>query len=175
MDKKEIHLALTGHRYDRLAGYDLSALYYRCMRDYLLGVIKKYITKYDTVVCHSGMALGADTVWAIAIVKAQSIYGKDRVKFHAEIPSRDQYHKWGKADQERWKYLIYVAQEVTDYFDQRKHYVQILDSRNVGMIDKCDVLIAVWDGKPFGGTYKAIKYAESKGKQLINLEPDMFY
>ena len=43
------------------------------------------------------------------------------------------------------------------------------------MIDKCDVLIAVWDGKPFGGTYKAIKYAESKGKQLINLEPDMFY
>lgn len=175
MDKKEIHLALTGHRPDRLAGYDLSALYYRCMRDYLLGVIKKYLTKYDTVVCHSGMALGADTVWAIAIVKAQSIYGKDRVKFHAEIPSRDQYHKWSKADQERWKYLIYVAQEVTDYFDQHKHYVQILDDRNVGMIDKCDVLITIWDGQPFGGTYKAIKYAEGKGKQLINLEPDMFY
>lgn len=174
MDKKEIHLALTGHRPERLAGYDLSALYYRCMRDYLLGVIKKYLTKYDTVVCHSGMALGADTIWAIAIVKARSIYG-DRVKFHAEVPSRDQYHKWGKADQERWKYLIGVAQEVTDYFDQRKHYIQILDSRNVGMVDKCDVLITVWDRKPFGGTYKAIKYAESKGKQLLNLEPDMFY
>lgn len=174
MDKKEIHLALTGHRPDRLAGYDLSSLYYRCMRDYLLGVIKKYLSKYDTVVCHSGMALGADTIWAIAIVKARSIYG-DRVKFHAEIPSRDQYHKWCKADQERWKYLTGVAQEVTDYFRQGKSYVQILNDRNMGMIDKCDVLITLWDGQEHGGTYKAIKYAKSKDKKLINVSPDMFY
>ena len=81
----------------------------------------------------------------------------------------------GQADLERWKYLIGVAQEVTDYFDQRKHYVQILDDRNVGMIDKCDTLITLWDGQEHGGTYKAIKYAKNKGKKLINVSPDMFY
>ena len=42
-----------------------------------------------------------------------------------------------------------------------------LEARNRYMIDKCDVLIAVYDGFSKGGTYNAINYAKKIGKKII--------
>ena len=63
-----VSISLTGHRPNKLAGYDLSKPYYTRLRNRLIAIIEHSLAKYDIVECHSGMALGADTVWAQAIV-----------------------------------------------------------------------------------------------------------
>ena len=42
-----------------------------------------------------------------------------------------------------------------------------MEARNHYMIDKCDVLIAVYDGFSKGGTHNAINYAKKLGKKII--------
>lgn len=34
------------------------------------------------------------------------------------------------------------------------------------MVDYCDVLLVVWDGKPKGGSYITMKYAEEQEKEM---------
>ena len=35
------------------------------------------------------------------------------------------------------------------------------------MVDDCDVLIVVWDGKPWGGTYYTYQYALDRNRKII--------
>lgn len=42
------------------------------------------------------------------------------------------------------------------------------------VVDRCDVLIAVWDGRPEegpGGTAEIVRYAREKGRALIRIDP----
>lgn len=42
------------------------------------------------------------------------------------------------------------------------------------IVDKCQVLIAVWDGRPaegLGGTADIVTYARSRGRQIVWLDP----
>ena len=34
------------------------------------------------------------------------------------------------------------------------------------MVDAADIVLAVWDGKEWGGTWNTIKYAKDKGKEI---------
>ena len=43
--------------------------------------------------------------------------------------------------------------------------------RNEYMIDNSDVLIAIWTGKRYGGTFNAIQYAIRKNKRIIWIDP----
>lgn len=86
--EERIGLALTGHRPPRLAGYDLNHPFYKNLQATLENLIERALLKYQVVDCHSGMALGADTVWSLAILACQERHGKDRVRFHAEMPNR---------------------------------------------------------------------------------------
>lgn len=49
--------------------------------------------------------------------------------------------------------------------------------RNAGrhMVDRCDVLVAVWDGEPArgpGGTAEIVAYALERGRPIIHIRPD---
>ncbi|MDO4549571.1 MAG: putative molybdenum carrier protein [Clostridia bacterium] len=44
--------------------------------------------------------------------------------------------------------------------------------RNRYMVDNSDALMAVWDGKPTGGTAYTVNYAHSQGKQVIIINPN---
>ena len=35
------------------------------------------------------------------------------------------------------------------------------------MVDDCDLLLVVWDGKPWGGTYLTYKYAVEEDKDIL--------
>ena len=73
-------LSLTGHRPNKLDGYKLYGSnhllrpYYQRLYNRLVLAITNALAKYDTVECHSGMALGADTIWALAIVAMKEQY-----------------------------------------------------------------------------------------------------
>lgn len=44
-------------------------------------------------------------------------------------------------------------------------------ARNYKIVDKSDVLVALWDGRTSGGTYRTIDYADKLGKPIVLLQP----
>jgi hypothetical protein len=47
-----------------------------------------------------------------------------------------------------------------------------MEIRNQGMINPCDILIAVYNGDKFGGTYNAVSYAQDNRKKIIHIDPN---
>ena len=167
----EIHIALTGHRPDKLDGYGLDTPFYHRLHDYLVSIIVDHLDRYDVVWVHSGMALGADTVWAFAAHSAARTY-PDRVKLHAEIPVMSQPDIWrNPLDRKYWRYLVNFAADKTVYAD--KYAPRVMQDRNIGMIDHADLLLAVWDGTP-GGTGNAVHYAQRIGENTQYIDPAQF-
>jgi hypothetical protein len=41
------------------------------------------------------------------------------------------------------------------------------------MVDRCNTLIAVWNGDKTSGTYDTIKRAEKAGKEIITINPKL--
>ena len=170
-----VSIALTGHRPDKLAGYNLNNPFYDRLRVRLIRTIERALDNYPMVECHSGMALGADTVWAQAIVECQEKYGRDRIRFIADIPDENQSSRWfNKADRDRWKEFIDRADEVRKYAHQNvgKSYAYILNQRNIGMIKACDILIAIYNGDAKGGTANGVRDGVRMGKFTMRVQPD---
>lgn len=167
------NIALTGHRPQKLAGYDMNDPFYTNLRAYLLRGIKGELDRLgpdDTLTLHSGLALGADTVWSQAAVMAK---GRDaRVRFVAHIPTPGQASKWPAASQRAWQAQRDAADAEVIY--SPTYTRTCLNDRNIGMINAADAVIAVWDGAQDGGTWHAVTYARAQGKTLIHAHPDTF-
>lgn len=43
------------------------------------------------------------------------------------------------------------------------------------MVDRCDKLIACYNGDTSGGTYNCVQYAKKKGKEIIVIDPTKAY
>lgn len=54
-----------------------------------------------------------------------------------------------------------------------KSYAYILNQRNIGMVDTCDILIAIYDGTP-GGTRNAVQYAKKTNTLIHRIKPSTF-
>lgn len=167
-----ISISLTGHRPDKLAGYDLSKPYYTRLRNRLIVIIERALAKYDVVECHSGMALGADTVWSQAIIHCKKKYGSDRIKFIAEIPDYNQSSRWLQENKDEWNHLMTFADKVNTYQkNDSRSYAYVLNQRNIGMIMACDVLIAVYNGDSIGGTANGVRDGKRLGKWITIIDP----
>lgn len=166
-------LSLTGHRPDKLAGYDLDQDFYDRLRSKLVSIIEEFLSSYRTVECHSGMALGADTIWAQAILECKERYG-DRVTFVADIPDQNQSSKWPDESKTMWHDLISHADRVVEYGQDHigRSYSYLLNQRNIGMVKSCDYLIAVYNVDQFGGTANAVRDGNRLLKKIIYLDPN---
>ena len=162
-------ISLTGHRPDALAGYDLSAPFYQRLEEGLLSIARRAMERSGSVVLHSGMALGADTVWSKAALRLREEH-PDEVFFVAEVPVRTQSERWpSKSDKDLWADHVKAADQVRIYGEA--YSVRWLHARNHGMIDAADLLIAVWNGSTTGGTAGAVAYAEKIGKRTHRIDP----
>lgn len=173
--KDKVVISLTGHRPDKLAGYNLNQPYYHKLKSKLVAIIESALEKSRFVECHSGMALGADTVWSMAILECKDKY-PDRIKFVAEIPDYNQPSRWiGKEDRERWQEHIDRAEEINTYNqNDGKSYAYVLNQRNIGMISACDILIAIYNGDKTGGTANGVKDGVRLNKHIVTIHPDLF-
>lgn len=179
---REVHVALTGHRPNKLWGYDLDNPEYERLQDKLESIVEQLLKGYNTVICHSGLALGADSVWSIAILNMREKY-PNRVFFHAEIPFMGQAGRWSLGSQDLWEYqvetsdfkTVYLTKEEGTSWDRVPKYqiTKALDDRNKGMVDACDVLIGISNGSN-SGTKNALDYAESKGVKVLTYHPKDF-
>lgn len=158
-------LTLTGHRPDKLFGYDISDENYGRIAKELIEYCKKH--NIDTIV--SGMALGFDQVGAQAALDAG-------IKLVAAVPFEGQESTWrSKEDKERYNEILARADLVV-YVSSSKprnksEAARMLNERNEWMIHNGDSVYALYNGDEKGGTANAVRYAENMGKKVHKKNP----
>lgn len=151
-------LAGTGHRPDKLGGYEpWNAANWIELAEFILEQWRP-----ERVI--SGMALGWDTYLATAAVKVG-------IPFVAAIPFVGQESQWPLASQMRYWELLGQAADIvvvcSGGFSAAK-----MQERNKWMVDHCDLLLACWDGSP-GGTANCVEYAKRRGRAMYNCYADI--
>ena len=116
----------------------------------------------------SGMALGVDT-WAAEIVLEERKHNKN-IKLICAIPCRTQSLRWSREAVERYDRILSKADEVVYVGEQ--YTSECMMNRNKYMVDRADALIAVYSGAETGGTAATVKYAATKKKEIIVINPD---
>lgn len=154
-------VAFTGHRPDKIGGYDMSSPEIRKIRYELFTKLKKLKPKKAI----SGMALGVDQLAAEACIAAE-------IPFIAARPFIGQELKWPLESQKRYRELLGQASEIVTVCDGA-YAAWKMQKRNEWMVDHCDLLLAVWDGSA-GGTANCVKYARSIGKTILHYNPMTF-
>lgn len=114
------------------------------------------------------MALGVDTVFALATLELRDL-GLP-IELECAIPCRNHSSKWFDNSVKVYNAILEQADYETLVSDC-EYNNNVMQIRNVYMVDNCDVLIAVWDGTS-GGTANCVKYAESIGKRIIRINPN---
>lgn len=114
----------------------------------------------------SGMALGVDIWCAEAVLELQS--SRPEIRLIAVIPCRGQELRWRPRDKARYadvlarcRQVICVSESYTD---------DCMFRRNRALVDMCDVLVAVYDGKS-GGTKYTVDYARKQGREVFEISP----
>lgn len=120
------------------------------------------------------MALGVDTWAAEAVLLCGHLTNPEHHQYRliAVIPFVGQQNKWPIESQLKWTKIIHKADDLF-FVDKEGYAPWKLTNRNKWMVDRSDVVIAVWDGEKKGGTYHCVSYAEKQGKKIINLWPDI--
>lgn len=151
-----IVLACTGHRPQRLGGFNKTT--YDRLDELALDYLVEHIEVTKVI---SGMALGWD--FAIARMALELC-----IPLIAAIPFEGQESLWESSQQREYNRLVNLADEIC-YVSSGNYTPQKMHIRNHWMVDKCDQLLALWDGKPTGGTAKTVAYAHKTGKPVIRL------
>lgn len=148
-------VAGTGHRPDKIGGYSEANF------KNLVALAEKALKEIGATKVISGMALGWDQALAQAAINL-------KIPLIAAIPFANQDKVWLDKSQKYYKELLGKAQEVINVSGVDEYKVEYMQQRNIWMVDKCDILLAMFDGTQ-GGTANCVKYAESKKKTTINI------
>lgn len=157
-------ICVTGHRPDKLYGYKLSDPKYVKLKERF----KELLIQNNCTEAITGMALGADMVFAIAVLELKK--QGCNIKLHCAIPCRNHSCKWTKTYQDLYNYILNKA-DIIKLVTDEDYKPWLMQKRNEYMVDLADKVIAVWDGSK-GGTYNCVKYAEKKGKEIIGILPE---
>lgn len=151
-------VTVTGHRPNKLGGYGENPTKTKViewLRSQLLGIQEK-IGPINLGV--SGMAIGVDQWFA---ENCHSL----GIPFEAAIPFFGQETAWPISSQERYHKLLELA-SVKTVVSPGGYSAAKMQIRNQYMVDKCHILLAVWDGTS-GGTANCVAYALKQGKKPI--------
>ena len=156
-------ICVTGHRPNKLYGYNLSNPRWKRLKEHFKSILKE--NNCDEAI--TGMALGVDTVFALAVLELKA-EGCD-IKLHCAIPCRNHSCKWIKESVDLYNDILYKADTVKLVSDE-EYKPWLMQKRNEYMVDLADKVIAVWDGSN-GGTGNCVRYAEKCGKEIIRILP----
>lgn len=122
---------------------------------------------YGTTTAISGLALGADTWWALAALA-------NGMHLHAYVPFEAQASKWHAADQALWRELRTKAKH--EVVVGGEHYdVRMLHARNDAMLTATaaaqGLVVALYKPGTSGGTHGAVESARKQSLPLLLLDP----
>lgn len=155
-------VAFTGHRPDKLGGYDADNPVAKAVKQALRAKLRKLAPAKAI----TGMALGVDQLAAEVCIEMN-------IPFIAAIPFKGQECKWPKRAQEHYNYLLTFAHEAI-IVCEGEYSPRKMQIRNEWMVDRCQRLIAVYDGST-GGTANCVDYAERKGRRISVIDPTPFF
>lgn len=107
----------------------------------------------------SGMAIGADQIFAQAILQLK----KDGVpcKLLAAVPFKGQESKWVRSAIIKYNDILSKCDDVI-YVNEPGYAAWKMQARNQWMVDWSSDILMVWNGIQNGGTWNCIKYASTK-------------
>ena len=110
----------------------------------------------------SGGAIGADTDFALTVLKLRKRHPD--IRLEVAVPCPEQDRKWQKRDKALYRKILKKADKQTllspAYSDT------CMKERNRYMVGQADFVLAAWNGIPKGGTYATICIARQSGKKL---------
>lgn len=136
-------IAVTGHRSQRIKGQEKE------IKEWIREILIAYQPAGISLI--SGMAQGVDQIAALTALEEQI----DVECYFA--------YKHELCDVE--KYIADRAAEVR--FLEDKYSVGCFTRRDRRMVDDCDLLLVIWDGKKSGGTYYTYMYALEKERNML--------
>ncbi|MFR2887969.1 MAG: SLOG family protein [Clostridium butyricum] len=179
-----ITVAFTGHRPDKLGGYNWqSPLNQKVTLEicHQIGLIfiNNPTEKDFHFIC--GGAIGTDQFAFDCVEFAKEYYTNLNITIEVAVPFKKQAAKWFQTDQLKYNSQLNKADKIT-YVDTIKEYVKCavpegeyhitkMQQRNEYMVDNADIVIAVWNGDIKGGTYNCYKYAKKLGKDIVIINP----
>lgn len=163
----EYTCCFTGHRPNKLYGYDPYAEGNTKLLFQLRDIIVEHIEVHNVDTFITGMALGIDTWAARIVLKLKEKYPD--LKLVAAVPCKNHSGKWIKKSQEEWQMIIDKCDTV-HYVSDAEYTAWCMQDRNEWMVDNSQFVIAVWDGTK-GGTGNCVNYAKKQNKQITSLHP----
>jgi uncharacterized phage-like protein YoqJ len=151
-------VAFTAHRPNKLGGYKIpNPIYINVCQQ-----IEKTLKELKPEKIISGMALGGDQ-WAALVAR------KLGIPFIAAIPFEGQEKAWPQQSQRTFRALRKLATEEV-IVSAGEYSADKMQIRNQWMVDRSDLLIAIWDGTA-GGTGNCVEYAKSINKDIFYINP----
>jgi len=163
------YIAFTGHRPNKLGGYDDNSPKRIALRQHIEETLQRAVVKYGTtyqIIVISGGALGVDQ-------DAARVAYKMNIPFIVAQPCKNHESKWPKESQIKYNKMLELAHKVVLVSDGTYPELgaKCMQDRNIWMVDHCDALIAVWDGTS-GGTANCVQYAQKVGKPIVHINPN---
>lgn len=156
-------ICVTGHRPNKLYGYDLKNPKWIELKNNL----KSILIENQCNEAISGMALGVDTVFAIAVLELKN--EGHNIELHCAIPCKNHSCKWIGESVDLYNYILSKADKVCIVTDE-EYKPWLMQKRNEYMVNNSDIIIAVWDGTN-SGTANCVRYAEKQNKKIIRITP----
>ncbi|WP_372395190.1 SLOG family protein (plasmid) [Azospirillum sp. HJ39] len=148
-------VAGTGHRPQKLGGFG------RATQARLLMLASCWLTaRPDVTRVISGMALG----WDLALAHTAVLAG---IPFTAAVPCDAQESRWPAPSQAYYRRLLTLSDDVV-VVSPGGYEPWKMQVRNEWMVDRCDLLLALWDGSR-GGTANCCWYSERVERPIENL------
>jgi uncharacterized phage-like protein YoqJ len=160
-------VGVTGHRPQKLAASP------DCFGDkvlkQLIKLALKSLRELEPRQVITGMALGWDFAIAIAALHLE-------IPIIAAVPFEGQDSKWPEQSRIRYKNILKkITRQGGEIIivSPGAYSARKMQIRNEFIVDNCNLLLALWDGKNSGGTYNAVNYAqESAGITVVNVWDD---
>ena len=167
MNKNEV-CCFSGHRPSDLPWkFKEKGIRFLFFRFRLKTILKKLIRQgYTTFV--SGMALGADLILAEEVLALRDKYID--IKLICAVPCYNQYAKWSEDDVTRYKFILNCADEIV-YVSETDYYKGCMFERNKYMIENSSAILAVYNGKKYGGTYQTLRMAKAARLKIFTIKP----
>lgn len=147
---------VTGHRPDKLFGYNLNHPNWVRMKN----EFKRILIDQKCKIGVSGMALGVDQVYAIAVLELKD--SGYPIKLHCAVPCLNQEKLWLPQSRRLYKQILSLSDEVI-YVTNSEYTKSCMELRNRYMVDNYDGGIVVYDGSS-GGTANCFDYIKKKQK-----------
>lgn len=170
METQGLICCFTGHRPYRLPWRE-NEWDPRCLRfqERLKALLEElYGRGYRHFLC--GMAQGADLLFCEAVLALRREHGD--VLLEAAIPCAAQADRWKAAQRERYRRL--VAQCDLETLVQQEYTPDCMLRRDYYMVERSQLLIALYDGRPSGGTYKTLLHGIRHNLEIVQLDPNDF-